>query len=247
MTRASREARSLGYVYETIALKHRYLRRAAAWEDHIARCKAATLSAVHGSGANKTMVILGSGPLLEIPMEELLELFENIVLLDFVHPRDVRARWGRHSRVQLVDQDLLGIAPALLTWKTGPLPKAAPPDLSQFNADFILSANCLSQLALKPRQFLENAVAAPDLDHYCELLSAAHLRSIQSAGCAHLIIADFESRVIEADGQISERTEPFFDRRTLKLLDSWAWKLAPAGELYKHRAVEMTAGAFTIL
>lgn len=246
-TKASREARALGYVYETIALKHRHRRRKADWQEHIRRCRKATLESARKARNKNSILILGSGPLLEIPMEELLQEFGKITLLDVVHPREVRAKWGKDARVELIDADLLGIAAGLIGWKGGALPQPAPPDLKSYGADFILSANCLSQLAIKPRQYLEGAVSENTLDLYCESLSAAHLASIKAAGVSHLVIADFESRVTEEDGTVVDRSEPFFDRASLRLLESWDWNLAPAGEFYKRKAIAMTAGAFTIL
>jgi hypothetical protein len=130
----------------------------------------------------------------------------------------------------------------LLNWKSGPLPE---PRAFQIRADFVLSANCLSQLALMPRQFLEKKIAPGELDAYSEKLAAAHLREVKKQ--PHLVIADFETRVLGENGETLERSAPFFDRGSLKMLDSWNWRLAPPGEIYKRRSVEMSAGAFTIL
>jgi hypothetical protein len=239
LTPATREARKLGYLYETIALKQRYRRNKREWQAHIDNCRRHTLAAL---GPAKHMAILGSGPLLEIPMDDLIARCERITLVDFVHPREVRAKWGRHPKVELIEADLLGIAAELLRWKSGPLPRPRVPEI---RADFVLSANCLSQLALMPRQFLEKKIAPADLDDYSEKLAAAHLREVKKQ--THLLIADFETRVIGENGETIERSAPFFDRASLKMLDSWNWRLAPPGEIYKRRSVEMSAGAFTIL
>lgn len=246
-TPAKREARRLGYLYETIALKQRYRRRKENWRDHIAKCHYHTLFAADQlGGAGQSILILGSGLLLEIPMNELLQRFDRIVLADFVHSREVRSRWGKHPKVKIVEVDLLGIASSLLRWDGGKLPLIQTPDLAKYHADFILSANCLSQLALKPRQYLEKSVPAEMLDAYSEKISAAHLASIKRTGTPHLVIADFETRVVEENGEVIEKSSPFFDLESLKQIDSWTWNLAPKGEIYKNRSVEMSAGAFTI-
>ena len=243
-TPVSGEARRLGYLYETIALRGRYRRRKKEWQNHIDKCHAAILSATKKFGAKHTLMILGSGPLNEIPMRELTARFGDVILVDFVHPREVRRHWGRHPQVQLVEKDLLGLAKNLLAWKSGPLPEPKPPVIQ--GADFVISANCLSQLALKPRQFLEKSVGEKELADYCERISESHLRAIVDSKIPHLVIADFETRVIEKDGSASDVSHPFFNFEQLRLIDSWIWRLAPPGEIYYRKSVEMSVGAFTI-
>ncbi len=247
LTPVTREARKLGYLYESIALNERHRRRKQDWQSHIDKCKEHTLKAVNSLQNRQHMLVLGSGPLIELPIEELVLIFDKVYLFDFVHPRSVRAKWLRHPKVELVEIDLLGLATNLLKWTSGPLPEVRPPELKSFRPSFILSANCLSQLPLSPRRHLEKHVPEDELNTYCERISAAHLRSIKAADVPHLIISDFETRTVEPDGTVGERTAPFFDRDSLKLIDSWNWKLAPKGELYRNRSVEMSAGAFTLL
>lgn len=245
-TPASKMARELGYLYESIALQERFRRRKKSWQSHIAKCREATLTAVESSPAHKTMLILGSGPLLEVPMDDLLKRFERIVLADVIHPREVRVRWGKHPKVTLVELDLLGIGHELLKWTGGPLPKPHPPDLNQFNADFILSANCLSQLALRPRERLSKKIAESELNDYCESLSTAHIAQLRTLKTAHLVIADFETRVLNSQGEILEKSMPFFDPKTMKLQSSWTWMIAPRGEMHHANSIEMLVGAFKI-
>ncbi len=238
LTKAPREARKLGYLYESIALMSRFGRHHSQWREHIENCHRQTLRALDDA---QTIAILGSGPLMEIPIDQLLMKCERIRLVDFVHPRCVRSKWDRHPKVEFIEADLLGIAKPLLAWNGGDLPEPKP---AIFDADFVLSANCLSQLPLKPRQYLGGRVAPELLDAYSERLSHAHLESLRPF--RHLIIADFETRVVDREGKILERTEPFFDKSKLELVASWNWRLAPLGEIYRDRSVEMSAGAFTL-
>jgi len=254
-TPVSTEARRLGYLYETIALQQRYRRQAASWKSHVEKCREQTLRAVDlslpaHSRPLETMLILGSGPLIEVPMKELLGRFQKIVLVDFVHPLQVRAKWGREPRVHFVEADLLQLAPALLAWNGGALPEPQPLDLSVHRADFVLSANCLSQLPLKPRQHLQikgkSEAGAEALDAFSEKLSRAHLQQIRCLKVSHLVIADFETRLLDREGKIIERSQPFFELNDLNLIESWAWALAPKGEIHRSHSVEMSVGAFSV-
>lgn len=251
-TPATKEARRLGYLYESIALRERYRRCEASWRHHIAKCHEETLSVVDRSSANRCMLALGSGLLVEIPMADLLRRFARIVLVDFVHPREVRRRWGVHPRVSLLEIDLLGIAAPLLKWSCDTsdqkLPVPMPPTaLNQYGADFVLSANCLSQLALKPRQHLERKVESAKLDQFCEQLARAHLTQVKElAPDKHLVISDYETRVLDLNGNVVDRATPFFDQQVLSRHTSWNWLLAPRGEASRHQSIEMSVGAFTV-
>lgn len=250
MTPASVAARELGYLYETIAFRERARRCADSWTVHLQRCHRAIELAVAASRGG-TVVVLGSGSLFEVPMPALKKRFEKIVLIDLVHPLSVRRDWGQDKGVKLVETDLLGIAAELVAWKpTAPLPEIKTPDLAAFEPSFVISANCLSQLALLPRQKIETAaggkVSEVELNTYCRALTKAHLANVRAAGVPHLVISDFETRVFGTDGAVLETAHPYFDRDDLDLKEEWVWTIAPRGEVDRRLQFEMSVGSFRL-
>lgn len=212
---------------------------------HIENCSDVILREISASGA-RTVAILGSGPLIEIPIDKLLEMADKIILVDIVHPLKVQRRYRNHPKVKILEHDLTGVSEAMLSFTNGPLPRPAPSPLPE--ADFILSANCLSQLPHKPRQEAESAgIGAQELDRFCEEISAAHIAQIRSSGKPHLIIADFETELRSRDGSLAEKSEPFFNQSDLQIIKSWPWQVAPLGELDRRHSVTMKVGAFRIL
>lgn len=246
-TPASKAARELGYLYESIAMQERYRRRQKSWQSHIDKCYEITIREAlpYSDKGQGTLLILGSGPLNEVPLTELCEIFGTIHLADIVHPREVRKKWGKHHKVELHDIDLTGVAEKMRLYSSGKLPSPVPPELP--HADFILSANCLSQLALKPRERAEGHASAQELDDFCEALSASHIEQIKKSGVPHLIIADFETDILDEDGQVLERTQPFVELNSLHLIEQWSWSVAPKGEYHRKNSVRMTVGAFRTL
>jgi hypothetical protein len=242
-TPASRTARRLGYLYESIAMEERFRRRRKSWLSHIDHCHKAILDEVARGGC-RSLLILGSGPLNEIPMARLVETLDRVVLADIVHPLKVRRDWGRHPKVRLEEVDLTGVGEALLNYRGGELPSPRPPPLP--DADFVLSANCLSQLPLKPRQHAESKTSAEALDRFCEEISKAHIEQIAGLGKPHLIISDFETDLLDENGVLLERSRPFFEQDRLRLLDSWPWAVAPKGELERRHSLLMKVGAFRV-
>lgn len=243
-TPASRAARQLGYLYESIAIEERFRRRRQSWMSHIENCFEVTLKEFSASGA-RTIAILGSGPLYEVPMDKLIEIADKIILVDIVHPLKVRRRYRNHPKVKLIEHDLSGVSEAMLSFSGGvlPRPEASPlPD-----AGFILSANCLSQLPHKPRQKAESyGLTAEQLDRFCEEISAHHLAQIRELGKPHLVIADFETELHRKDGALVEKGQPHFDQSNLQLIKSWLWQVAPLGELDRRHFATMKVGAFKI-
>lgn len=243
-TPASRAARQLGYLYESIAMEERFRRRKQSWVSHTQNCFEVTLKEFMASGA-RSIAILGSGPLNEIPMDRLLELADEIILVDIVHPLKVRRRLSHHPKVKIIEHDLTGVSEAMLNFSGGDLP--APKPLPLPEAGFILSANCLSQLPHKPRQKAESCgVANTSLDRFCEDISSAHIEQIRKTKKPHLIITDFETELRNKDGALIEKSEPFFNLESLDLLKTWPWNVAPLGELDRHHSVEMKVGAFRV-
>lgn len=115
------------YLSEAVGLWARGKRQEArAWAPHVARTRAAILDAM--PKARGRVVVLGSGPLFDVPLGELAAAFDEIVLVDRVHL--LSARRQRRPNVQLLWRDLSdGL-------------EAVPP------ADWTISLNLLSQMAL---------------------------------------------------------------------------------------------------
>lgn len=250
-TPATPEARKLGYLYESIAYRARFRRCEKSWKGHLENCHRAILSACESLARTETLLIMGSGPLYEIPMEELKERFSRVILVDLVQPLEVRRRWGQRADVLLMEQDLLGLCGALTRWKAGQaLPIPNPPDLSFLSPDFILSANCLSQLPLVPRERLSRiargALGDDVLNEFCNGISRSHLEHVRSFGKPNLVISDYETRLLDRRGLVTQRSSPFFETEWMTKVRDWNWSIAPRGEIDISNSLEMSVGAFEV-
>ncbi|SDH68559.1 hypothetical protein [Roseospirillum parvum] len=128
-------ARRRGLVGEQMALLARHRRCRAAWAPHLAACRAflaeaASNGATDGGTGGSTVAVLGSGALLDVPLDPLAAAYGRVLLVDAVHPWRARWRAARHrGRVRLIHHDL-----------ASGLPEAA------HGADLVLSVNLLSRL-----------------------------------------------------------------------------------------------------
>ncbi|MDE1148299.1 MAG: hypothetical protein PW843_17040 [Azospirillaceae bacterium] len=246
LTDCTPAARRLGYHREPAAIQARARRCRDAWAPHLAcsREKVAWAAQAHGKGG--TLLVLGSGALLDLPAPpELLTHFTSVILADIAHPPTARRQARRHAAVRLARVDLTGtvadivggrpLKPGCDAFTDGPAP------------DLVISLNVLSQLPLKARA----QVAAQGDDIAADTLAAdivvAHLDHLARLNAPCLILTDVERRWLDADGIVRASEDPLFGR-TLpgERLDSWPWAVAPLGEMAQGGAMETTVAAHLV-
>lgn len=247
-TPTSPYARQLGYLYESIALEERAERCQNSWKSHIEHCHGLLRQAISKVPVRRQVLILGSGPLIEIPMADLLHHFQQVVLVDIVQPLAVRRRHGSNGRVLLIEKDLNSFGVDLQKLRSGaPLPEASFPDFSYLNPDLTVSANLLSQLPHLPRSYVEErfpgCYSDVQLNTFSRRICQAHLDGLLSLPGHKLLWSDLETKVLRDDGVLLEHEASLFDWGAWALTDSWTWTLAPHGEIDKRRRVEMSMGA----
>ena len=233
----SPEARRLGALREAIAIEARHRRLRRAWAPHLEQCRRLILEAAERPPRRRTALILGSGPLLDIPLEELVSRFENVILADLVHLPAVRRRARRLGRVELVEIDLTGALPAVRhACRTGDVAAlgASPPDcFLDRDPDLVVSANLLSQLPVLPLARLRASPASrsePALAAFARSLIESHLAWLRAFPGVVCLITDVTSRLTWADGDAEEEdllhgVELGLDGRR------WEWSIAPSPEI----------------
>ena len=155
--------RKLGYLGELISIRHRHRRCKTAWQPHLDTCKKCITTAASKVPHTKKAVVLGSGLLLDIPIDYLAKRFETVVLVDICHLRETRKIAKTYPNIEFIEADVSGVVDSLLNWNPG-TELSKPSTKSSFldHADYVVSANLLAQLPLTPLAYLEKI--APDLD-----------------------------------------------------------------------------------
>jgi hypothetical protein len=113
------------YVPGAVGLWARGRRQAKVWAPHLERTRAAILKAM--PEGRRMVVVLGSGPLFDVPLSELCAAFRHVLLVDLVHLWSAR----RHAPANA----------AFLSLDLSAGLNGMPP------ADWVISVNLLSQLA----------------------------------------------------------------------------------------------------
>jgi hypothetical protein len=237
-THCSREARRLGYLHEAIAIRERHARNRAAWETHLTKCREFILKAVAHCEQKDCCIVLGSGLLLDVPLDSLAREFTRVHLVDIIHLPEIRRRARLLPNVHLNETDVTGLAERLADppagTSTDALPSPAPPDdLVPDKADLAVSLNLLSQLPLNLVSALGDnpPISANAVVAWKREIRQSHWDWVQSLAHTRCLITD----EIHLAKDLAGRTTG--EDQLLELTDlptpeeNWIWQLAPLGEI----------------
>ncbi len=237
-----RPLKRLGVLHGLIALQSRARRCAKAWAPHLEAARAVAVAGMEGAPGRGLAVVCGSGLLHDVPLAELAARFERVVLIDLFHMPAARRAARRFPNVEMLAHDLSGVLSGV-SGGTLPEPQAAIPLGGQ--ADFVLSANCLSQIPLAAMDAVAGRFPDAAVEDWGRRLISAHLDALRACSGVTVLVTDVEQqRVAVGTGEVEDAADlllgvpepPLADRR------EWWWNLAPAPEAFRtsslrHRVV----------
>jgi hypothetical protein len=251
-------ARQLGLLKEHEDIAKRHARVRAAWTPHLASSKQVVLEVAARCPSRRRALVIGAGDCLDVPVAELAEMFGELVLADIVTSAEVR-RWERAfpGRVRGVNWDASGALAALAAVRETVAPHEAPEIFARADAgpppggepDFIVSANCISQLGLVPGHSLPAYAKDKGLPERCARAAAwRHLAWLAQRPGVRVLLADAARLDIGPDGRQLKK-ETLHERFGLPKPDrTWRWDLAPIPEwsLDFHRVHEVGAWIYGV-
>ncbi len=236
----------MGYLKELIAMDARHWRCHDAWSTHLRECHDLIGKATENIRHRK-VTVLGSGPLLDIPIEELAATFEEVALVDIVHLPTVEKHVRAFSNIELISADVAGIAEAV--WehveegRTGPLPVSLAVSTANtapyLDSDLVISANLLTQLPLIPLGLVrEKAPVYSDdeIKAFARNIIDNHLALLAVLPGRVCLLSETE-RVIWGGpngDEVIEEIDPLFGARIPASGRKWTWDIAPRPEINRH-------------
>ncbi|CAA6605734.1 conserved hypothetical protein [Rhodospirillaceae bacterium LM-1] len=200
---------------EQAAIHARFRRHPEEWGTHLAICRELVREAALGCKRGGCAAVLGSGLLLDVPLEELCQRFERVLLIDLHHPRSARQAGKRHANLVLRHADVT--KPGF--WG----------HLAQ-EADFVVSLNLAAQLAL----------AAGG-----EQAARNHALMLKSWPGGSMMISEFARVELDVEGREIAREPALALGHDFDLPEKlWKWYLAPPGELAPYRGLALEIGAW---
>ena len=231
--------KAMGYLKELIALEARFRRCRLAWEPHTIKTKSVILdAAAHAEQKNK-VVVLGSGILCDIPIDELSETFKEVHLVDVCFLKTTRNFLRQYPNVTLQVADITGLAKPLYDWaqqhgSDDPMPAPThPKDVRMDDTDLVISANVLSQLPLNPLQFLRKTrtgLGEQALTKLAHDIIEAHQAFIMTCPGTVCLISEVERQYLDGKHTI-ETEDPLCGHAINFGREEWFWNVAPKSEL----------------
>lgn len=204
---------------EAVGLWSRGRRQARVWADHTRRTRATIENAMPAPSSRRTVAVLGSGPLFDVPLQALAAAFERVILIDQAHLAATRARVRNHRNVTLTWRDLSAPEPLAFLGEI--------PDL-----DWVISVNLLSQLG----------VAAAEGDE--RRLIDAHIKALRALPCRVTLVTDTDYRILSRNGELIEELDLLYGHILPSPVEQWSWTVAPFGEEERNSRRIHTVAAY---
>lgn len=245
---ASTAAKALGQLQEIIAMEARYKRSKKQWEPHLKNSRAIIQAAASKIDQNSEIVILGSGLLLDVPIDYLSKQCSKLYLVDVVHLKKVKRLIRKYDNIILVEHDVTGLADEMLNSTVdNPLlkPKPSLPCLTE-NTRLVVSANMLSQIHLAPIYYADKKFnwSEKKLETLAREIMLSHVNFLENLPCQTCLIAD-NKRLYKNQHQVIISAENIlFDIELPKPDKTWYWEIAPQGELKKDISMSSLVYAY---
>ena len=249
-TPVPRHLRQMGYVRELRALRARRNRCRSAWSSHLEHTRAVILDAAAQCERRRGALVVGSGLLFDIPLEELSRQFESVVLADIVHAWSVHHQAARFSNVRLLTLDVTGLAERCHAEarrrSAEPLPQRPVDCLAGERFDLVASVNVLSQLPVVPNGYMSRRIRSPtgaQTREFSRALVTNHLDWLCSFPGVACLVTDLERLCYDDCGLVS-REESLWGVALPEGGRDWLWDLAPRPEMYFHLDVRHRVGGY---
>ncbi|PDS75775.1 hypothetical protein [Rhizobium sp. L43] len=223
------------FIRYSVNLWSRAGRCAADWAEHEEMSRNAIRTATADLRQKRTAVVLGSGLLRDVPIEDLAKSFDTVVLVDLVHLASVRLRLAAktYRNTRLIERDLSGYDDL----GAGRAPEPLGFLRSVPYLDFVVSANLLSQIGrgVKRRYEAETGRMPEDI---VERLIAAHLTGLSELPCRSCLVTDIAYAVIDRNGRTHEEADLLHGVLPPPAKAVWTWPVVPLGEESRDYRIE---------
>ena len=239
MKRSGQIIRRMGFIRDQQGLMNRFIRESSGWQTHLENSR----NFISGSFLQteaETVAVLGSGWLLDVPLEALIKRFRHIYLVDMHHPIQIRKKTAAMNQVELVEEDITGGAVVQIWERLRKSKTAVQKDLLRgqihletplagIHPDAFISVNLLDQLdafvcdyMMKHGRFQQGSLAPLRAS-----IQGFHLNWIKKKpGC---LITDTVEEVVDRKGNRSSKGLLYTDLPDGIRSESWRWDFDTMG------------------
>lgn len=221
--------KQMQYIQDQKGIARRYQREKQNWDLHFKSSKEFILESSKTKNKGK-LVVLGSGWLFDLPMNELSNQFKEIVLIDINHPKQVLHQIKKSPNVTTIKADITN---GLIDYFYKKAKQKSSIDLNDFSsfafpvpeADFVISLNIMCQLHIILIDYLKkfNKYSNTDLNKIEEQIQQLHLNILPKGKSC--LISDYEEEIYdENDNLIGVNPLIKVDLPSENFKRTWQWK-----------------------
>lgn len=194
----------MGFIKDQEGIINRYVREKDNWNDHLKKTKQFILESAQSRQKNK-VIVLGSGWLLDLPIDKLSKQFKEVLLVDIFHPRQVLHRIEPYKNVKIIHQDITGRL--INFFHKNKKKKSLLTTINSFsykapNADLIISLNIMCQLHILLINYIKrfNQYNNTEIRIIEKEIQQSHLNSLpQGKTC---LVTDVEEEIYDKNNHI---------------------------------------------
>ncbi len=228
--------RKFGFKTDQSGIINRYIREEGGWDLHLENTKQYILQSADKQTNKGVVMILGSGWLLDVPAIELSKMFERVILVDIVHPRQIEHKMSKYRNIELLSIDVTGLAEPIydlfrkkITEKPN-LTQIKPIYDTQFmnylqKADFVVSVNILNQLDILLCDYINRykIYTNQEINEFRAYIQTQHISLLPAA--KSVLITDYEELNLDDDNKIINSKKLIYTKLLLnKNIERWQWK-----------------------
>ena len=232
---------------------NRYLRESSQWKQHLEKTRN-FISESFAHTEAETVAVLGSGWLLDVPLDHLVQRFRHVFLVDIHHPIQIRKLTAGMKQVELIEADLSGGAIEKI-WQYSRENRSITqdglaldqipldPPLAHIQADALISVNLLNQLdiilcdyILKQKPFQQEA-----LTPFRATIQAFHLDWISKKPAC--LVTDILEEVVDKNGEKSSKALLYTHLPEAMRQDRWWWDFDSLGTYHPGSRTRMEVQA----
>ncbi|MCK4746382.1 MAG: hypothetical protein KAT15_05075 [Bacteroidales bacterium] len=238
MTDPRRMIRNMGFLKDQEGIMNRYLRERSHWEEHLERTRA-FINGAFRDGSIGSVAVLGSGWLLDVPLDSMVERYKQIYLVDIIHPPQIRRKVKDMANVEIIETDLSGgvieqLWPIIRSKNRETGHQALDsitlsPPLDHLSPDAFVSVNLLNQLDIILCDYLrkQGYFQQGSSNQFRSRLQAFHLEWITAKpGC---LITDTIEVSSDNEGKESHKSLLHTDLPPGIRSEQWGWEFDTTG------------------
>lgn len=226
----------MDFLSDQAGIYRRYLREGEGWRNHLDNT-ASFITEIVRNYEIKCLVVLGSGWLLDLPLENVAAQVPEIILADVHFPPQVVKLTGNYKNVKMISVDITGgFVEAVYQevqkgYKSFRVPEGIRnPGIPAMQETLVVSLNLLNQLDILPADYIlrKCRIDPEELLGFRKHIQKEHFRALSSN--PYVIVTDYREILMNREGKaVMDKNLVHTDFPQSVMSREWEWNFDTHG------------------